>query len=490
MSDASTNGMPAASGDLPDGLLEKPADLLDKTADWFFLPPAYTGLIARLTAMAALPCALVLWVLGQGGQGPYIVPAWRFGTAFLELPALPPLVQITVFSAYFLAGLWLLFGKFHRFPVIILASVIAYYGSRDLMASHMSFVVLTFTYLISLLFADLKKPSCARRLIQINLTLCYFYSDFWKVLFPPFMAGESFQAEFADGWALKEMWVPFVTSVNPPLVFWQAFSWLTILVEGFIVAGLWIPGLRMAAAITGVILHGGIAVVMDKDHILTIFSLIILTGYLAFFDRKQPPERKVAEKTAGKAQVNADTTDEANVDETNVGEASASAAPVDEDAASAQAPRKIKRRDTIFAVIVSAIMIAIPARVLFWQGRPIDSLSFFDRSPWTYSMFVMRLQTLEVRARYQDSDGNWHTVFSFDKEEKNNLNLDVWKRSKDASSDNELIAIAKHVFRTEPNADTVEVISIYQFNKRQIEKKRLVMVRDGRETELTVERIN
>lgn len=444
--------------------------------EWFFLPPGFVPLIARLTALSALPCGFLFLIAAQNDPASYVVPTWRFGTWLLEIPPLALPVTIAIFAVYAISCLWLTFGPFHKLPVAIAALTMAYFGSRDLMASHCSFVVVVFTFLIALLFAHKERLSCTRRLIQVSTIAVYFYSVLWKVIFPEFMNGESYAAQFADGWAIKTIWVPLLTIFKPDLLFWQISAWLTILLESFIAFGLAYKPWRKWALIAGLVLHAGIAIFLDKEYILTIFSIIMCTGYLAFVE---PPLQASndQETSAG------EETQESSGGAPSSKEESVIEKPIAQiEAQSPDLTPVEKQREGMLAALFGIVMLLVPLRILFWPDRPVNSVYLFDRSPWNFSMFLMRIEFESVNARYKDASNNWHTVFESKRDgSASGLESKTWTRSAQTtmSTDNQMIMVANKIFASYKEAEKVEITSEYVMNKRYVQKKILTMSKNA-----------
>ena len=112
-------------------------------------------------------------------------------------------------------------------------------------------------------------------LIKVQLSIMYGFTAIAKV-----------NAEYLSGAVFRHVlnYFPLPVVWRTPGVF-SLLAAVTILVEGFLAVGLWVPRLRPAAFVMGVGLHTGILLTMSPRRLdLMIFGAISLAPYLLFLD--------------------------------------------------------------------------------------------------------------------------------------------------------------------------------------------------------------
>jgi hypothetical protein len=384
---------------------------ISRLLDKLYLPNGYVQLIRRLTG---------LWLLGILPiefhycfyELPYRVPGWRFGLWTLELPAAPLWLDGFFWFAYALSALWLMFGSKSRIIAFVPAAVLFYFGSHERLAFGCSYTIMLFIYLVALLFY--REPlSCTRRLIQFGVSTCYFFAAVNK-LFPDFLSGETLNEIFNHCWMLKPFWHPFAARFETPPLILAALSLVTPAVEAFIALGLWHRKTRIYAVILGVLLHAGIFIFIDD---VDVFASVMLTGYLAFFDK-----RSAVHTTGGLPEQSGFSLDK------------------------------------LLAAGCLLIMLWLPLRFyipLGPTGRPVSLLSHFDHAPWGWGMFMFREQIESVKAGFLTADGLWHEV-------------ELKERMTRASSDDEMLAMARFILRQQPDAQEATVEICLRVNSRRL----------------------
>jgi hypothetical protein len=385
--------------------------------NWLYLPNTHINWTRRLTGFAALPILTVVWFWSHGGRGPANIPAWRFGPHMLVLPMPPEYIsQLAVMMAG-IAGLCMLVGLRHKIWPLTIAIYMGYFGSSDWVACGCHFIVLEWINLVALLFERAER-SATRRIIQVSTIICYLYTGWQKLLFPGFRDGYSFEATFADGWGLNDYWHKLLPLSHLGHNFWVIVSWATIVGEICLGLGLLFPKTRKATAIFAIVFHLAIAVLLDR--FIVMFSLVMWAGLTTFFDKKVG---KAQNKTQSKSQSFLDFSSFPTTLLTS----------------------KINLQAALAAVFL-AVLIFFPLRVYFYPGRPVDRLAFFDRSPWSFCMFVARQETIRLDAKYQDPQGQWH---------EHKIGKD--DRWGGVSSDSETYALAAYMFRIHPEAKRVRI---------------------------------
>ena len=184
----------------------------------------------------------------------------------------------------------------------------------------------------------------------------------------------------------------------------------------------------MAVAL-GIVFHTLLLLVFDQ---IELFSPAMWTGYLAFFDP----------------------------------------APVTETEGQ---PVKISNLRLSAAAAWILMMVVMPLRVYAWPGRDIQSLSFFDPSPWAYEMFLIVQEVNNVDAQYQSAGGRW-------------LHFPLKGRMVWTNSDSDLLALAEHIFAARPEARSVRLQTSLVINRRRVLQKELRMDRGKERAQLTAVR--
>lgn len=415
--------------------------------NWLFLPNTHLNWTRRITGFAALPILTVVWYWSHGGRGPANIPAWRFGPHLLFLPLPPEIVtQVAVIMAG-IAGVCMVIGLRHKTWPLTIALIMGYYGASDWVACGCHFIVLEWITLVALLFERAER-SATRRIIQVSTIICYLYAGLQKLFFADFRDGYSFEAMFADGWGLNDFWRHLLPLSHLGHNFWLFLSWATIVGEIYLGLGLCFPKTRKATAIFAILFHVAISVLFDQ--FISMFSLVMWAGLTTFFDKKE---------TNGQSK------------EHPVGYSSilySSIFPT-----TSLTPR-INMQASLAAVLL-AVLIIFPLRIYFYPGRPIDKLAFFDRSPWSFCMFLARQETIRLDAKYEDAEGRWH-----DHPIGKN---DRWGG---ISSDNETYALAAYMFKIHPDAKRVRVETDILLNGRLPQEKVFERDRDDHSKEISV----
>ncbi|MBU6451745.1 MAG: hypothetical protein KGS72_08215 [Cyanobacteria bacterium REEB67] len=410
---------------------------MKKFLSWLYLPEAYTPIISRMVGLLSLPIAVVIWFWTHAGvpgdlyPQPFNVPAWRIGHVIFDLPLPPEPLNYIIFGLFAVAALLLVAGQKFRILYIYMAAVLAYYASREWFVCCFFWVLLDFLFLVALSTragsskdtSDQASP--CRRLIQLALATCYLYSVLQKYLYPDFWLGISLESYFHDGFAVTPFFRDFVVQHPLPMSAWQACAVLVTVGEALIALGLFFKKTRLAACLLGLILHGGIIVLMDP--IITIFSLEMWSAYLAFFDKKSA------------------AVDSAKASDATGGAQCAAAHPL----------------KTAFSVAFIALMLLMPARIYWQAGPPNDLLTLFDRTPWTFGMFLMRQKVDNLEIAYDDAAGQTHE-------------MPVSGRMKTISNDNELIALARYVRQKNPQAAAIRINDQIIVNERRRILKTLI----------------
>jgi len=155
---------------------------------------------------------------------------------------------------------------------------------------------------------------------------------------------------------------------------------------------------------------------LTMEPIIGIFTLVMWTGYLAFFDK---PLKSVEEAPS------------ANISE----------------------PGQAPVLNMVLCAALIALMLLMPLRIYLPGGPANDVLTLFDRTPWTYGMFIMRQKVDGVNIAVTKPDATYY------------IKPSGWIL--ECSTDNDLIAAANYAVKLHPSADRVEVQSIVTVNQRR-----------------------
>ncbi len=367
---------------------------------------------------------------------PYNVPTWLMNWHFLAVPLPPEPVNILFFALYTVAALALMAGVQRRTLYLFMAAVILYYCAREWLVACFHWIILPFCFLLALALDDSKSDKTpSRRLIQVAIVSCYLFGVLQKLTYPDFWQGYSFSSFFADGFAANGIFKPLFASLKMPLFAWLAFSWTILVVETYLAVGLCFAKTRLATAITGVLFHGGIMVTMEP--IIGIFSLVMWTGYLAFFNKRQKTEAASATNTE----------------------------PVN---------LSLSALNMVLCAALIALMLLMPLRIYLPGGPANDVLTLFDRTPWTYGMFIMRQEVNGVNIAVTVSG------------EPIYIRPTGWVLQ--GSTNNDLIAAANYAVKLYPQASLVKVQTIITVNQRRNVLKTLLWQKEAASVEPIITR--
>jgi hypothetical protein len=400
---------------------------------WLNLSPAKTDLIARMSGVCALLYFPLVLHWSEAGREFLQLSPLRFGNHIIELPYPPQAWEVPLFFLHVVSCVYILFGGKRKIFFAIPACILAYHACLDTTVLSNA-VWLTIFYLVALLFAD-AKPNSTRRIIQIVVTLCYAHATLNRLRYPDFMGGYSFQQWFAYGDVVKPEFAGLFTNPNIPSQAWAIFEQITAWFELAFAIGFWTRKTRKITVIVAALFHAVIYVVMIDT--LMLFSGVMWTGLLAFVEE-------------GKDW----WSDEDRIS----GEIKTELAH-----AGAHNNARFTLRNSLATAFILFLCL-FPLRILFWSGRTPLSISFADRLPLAYAMFLCREQTVNATIHYQDLDGVWHVE-------------SLVKRFHDYSSDNHLFAIAQYAFREHMDAKRVSVKISYLINRRWLQTKSLILER-------------
>jgi hypothetical protein len=372
---------------------------------WMSLERGYLPSMRRFVGVLMLMIAPEVYFWSHGGPGPYRVASWWVGSSPIELPTPPAAVDALAWIAFAAAAAALILGDQGRAAPAIGAAVLGYAASSDLMAGNSSYTVMVFVYLVALGF-DRAPRGCARRLVQVGVTACYAASAIHKALQPDWASGQTLAVLASPGGFVRPIWSPLLAALPRGDGVFRAMALGVVAAEALLAAGLWCPQARRMAVLGGFVLHAGFLLFLTD---VEVFAPTMMVGLLAFLGPETEPSPM--NSTPG-------------------------------------------RRQAALAVAVAMLLVAMPFRLFVLSGRPAASLSFFDRSPWSFSMYLFVQEVEAVTAAWVGPDGHHHPV-------------PLVGRMALAGSDKERRALAAYVLRTHPEAELVEVASRVRINHRR-----------------------
>ncbi|MGH9550541.1 MAG: hypothetical protein ACRD3W_14270, partial [Terriglobales bacterium] len=139
-----------------------------------------------------------------------------------------------------------------------------------------------------------------------------------------------------------------------------------------------------------------------------------------------------------------------------------------------------KKSALVFAGLWILFMAVVPMRMIFWNGRPLTTMSLEDRQPWSWAMFLMRTEPEKLDISYEDRAGQWHQITARPP-----------SRLATAKSDTELYALRDYLLRLYPDAKEIKVDLLLKVNERRHQHKTLntVVTTSGAQTNLEVENL-
>jgi len=158
--------------------------------------------------------------------------------------------------------------------------VVIFCWDQQTYSNHRSLIVLLLAYLIfarsdavwavtGRMDRGATVPYWPQLLMMTQLSACYLFAAVSKVSIL-FLSGQVLAASLS---------VPLPPSVTAVL------SIAAVAVEGFIAVGLWLPRLRVCAALLGIGLHSSIVVMMTEHLVLAAFAAACVTLYPMFLWR-------------------------------------------------------------------------------------------------------------------------------------------------------------------------------------------------------------
>ncbi|MBY0359400.1 MAG: hypothetical protein K2W82_15465 [Candidatus Obscuribacterales bacterium] len=373
---------------------------------WLYLPEGYTGLIRRLCGLLLLQILpMLLYWLAKAE--PYRVTAWRLGDKLFELPAFSFEFDLLLWSAYGLSALFLLFGAKQRIFLVVPALVLLIYSFVERLVVQSGMSVLLFTYCLSLLFYH-PGLSLSRRLIQISVSLCYLFSVLHK-LHPEFISGQTLLYILNNGVGMREFAAQWMQGQHLTLPLARFLACGALFSELFLAIAPWFKSCRIFAFVVAIVVHGLFSCLWTG---IESFAFVMWLGYLAFFDKPNP-----AVQTA-----------------------------------SLSLPANSKK-EIPWACALIILLLWMPARFFVGGWNDFASMSFGDRWPWSFAMYLFWEKTPSLTVSYLDDQGDWHE-------------LPVEGRMKIASSKTDMLKLAQYVLSKHKEAKEIRLQVVLEVNGR------------------------
>lgn len=394
--------------------------------EWLTLPDGYIDWIWRLVGLCGISCGLydLFGIQRTGGlANPFVVPSWRVGEHLLYLPIPPGWLSALLISAYFVSCLAMLAGARKKIFLLAPIAIPVYFGSMEGMLADYAT-----SWLCMALLCHGKKVSFARRLIQVQLAICYACSVLQKVTMPSFLRGDSLAAFSHSLSAMNPFWLRVVLKLNPHHNPFMVLAWAVVLVEAFLCFALFLPSTRKLGTWVGIVFHAGLGLVMNWGVLL--FVIYLIPQYLAFFDRRGSREEDRSADTTLKD--------------------------------SAREPQAGTALTAVAAFVLIIVWLAIPLRLYFMPEHPFSEMSLQDRRPWSYAMYVVCSESDPnlMQASYVDRSGVTRKI------------LPVGRMSK-ISTDNGLYAMARYIRGQHPEAGRINIAAYIWMDRKWWQKKTL-----------------
>jgi hypothetical protein len=355
---------------------------------------------------------------------PYFVPSWRIGTHFLRLPHLPLSIYIALRAASAACGVLLMWGKTSKIILAIPAVAIVFLGTCEQTCIYFTYFILTWLFIIALLFY--REPySCTGAIIKLSIASCYLFSVLEK-LHPEWLDGSTVYQILGEGWGLRSQFA-FIKDFGISHDMAAVLAIATMCTELFLSAALFFKVTRNIAFLLGILMHIAMTVLLQN---VEIFSITMLVGYLAFDERQ-------AKQFISKISV--------------------------------------PRIEILLILVVTTLIVWMPLRFYFISDVPIAYLSFSDRLPWSFAMFLFREELQGVAAKYRIKDNQWQSV-------------QIIERMTRANNISEVYALVEYIARCHPEATEIFVSNKLTINGHwTITKTCNVVRRDGvKHCQLTV----
>jgi len=349
-------------------------DWRSNLSKWFYLPSGNSRLILRLLGLWLL-CSFPGQVLALFKE-PYLVSSWRIGMWQPELPPIPLSIQIVLAVIHCASAIQLLFGKTHKIFCLIPVLVIALWGTYEYSAFWSTYSILIFLWLIAFLFYR-ESVNCTRRLIQITITVCYLFSVLQKLQLE-WIKGYTLNQIFGHGSNLCSYLIPLMRVIHISRPTCALIACSALVLELFLAFGFYFKTTKRTALYFGVAFH--LAILFCIGEFL--FSFIMYTGYLAFFE-------KVSIQFKGLLRLPAVQIDNyQNVPGSRMDVAHS-------------------KWETFFICIFIVLNIWMPLRFFVGSDIPFMNATLYDSNPWGFAMYKSIGDNMQVSIQYLEDRNDW-----------------------------------------------------------------------------------
>lgn len=388
------------------------ASMLNGLKDWLYLGDGYLSLIRRLTGFLLLQILpMMLYWLSKAV--PYRVTSWRFQDRLLELPAFCFEFDVICWTAYAVSALFLLFGAKQKIFLVLPALVLFIYSFVERLTVQSGMSILLFTYCLALLFY---RPglSMSRRLIQLSVSGCYLFSMLHK-LHPEFLSGRTLYYILGNAIGMWDGAGAFISQLHITLPVAEGLAIAAVVSELFLAIGPWFKRSRKWAFLLAFLVHGTFMVLFTG---IESFTFVAWTGLLSFCDGRDPLDSKKKE-----------------------------------DRPSLSAAKK----EMCIAAIFLFVLILMPGRFFVVGGEEFRRMSFGDRWPWSFAMYLFWEENKSVELRCLDASG-WH-------------DLSVEGRMKTTSSKVDMLKLVQYEAGKNPQAKEIELKMLLAVNGRDRQRR-------------------
>jgi hypothetical protein len=230
-----------------------------------------------MIAVAALAKAMLLaplfLALAEPGTARFSVAAW--------IPVLPAGAILPVWCVWMLAGVAFLLGWHTRWAggALFVALVCVLSGDQQLYSNHL-YLLATIVGLFTLLETGwVARPIL---LLRLQVSIVYGFAALAKVNVA-YLSGAVLNIYIGHGSV-----VPFPDGLRVAVVM-APLAWLSIIGEGMLATGFWLPRWRMGATVLGVLMHVGMVLFLGTPLALAVFAVMMFALYVLHLPAPEKP---------------------------------------------------------------------------------------------------------------------------------------------------------------------------------------------------------
>lgn len=386
--------------------------------NWLYLDEGYLSLIRRLVGfllLQVLPMEL-FWLYKAT---PYRVTSWRWDNCLIQLPLFPFTLDAVLWSAYAISAGFLIFGSRRKIFLFLPVLTLLTYSFVERLTVQSSFVVLLFAYCLALMFYR-SGLSMSRRLIQLSVSSCYLFSVLHK-MHPEFLQGHTLHYILGNGIAMRPGISEFMQSLHITLPVAESMTFGALCTELFLAIGPWFKPTRKPAFFMAFVLHTTFSILWTG---IEAFAFVMWTGLLSFCDN-----RKIM--TAGSIP--------------------------------SQSPRI---KELVAAGLFVALLIFMPARFFFAGTEAFKTMTFGERWPWSFAMYLFWEEPQTPGLRYRDNNGQWHS-------------LPIEGRMPTTTSTSDMLKLVEYASKRNPEAQEIELSIDLKVNGRYLHHRQCRYIREG-----------